>query len=82
MKKIEFGYNNDFSGQANSVKTEDFHAGNIKEYYLLDQDITLFVRNDGTLLFQDLRNGRCYISSNRQYSYSLTVEPGAVVLKF
>lgn len=82
MQKVILGYNNDFTGQANTVKTPDFSSHNIKELYELDRDVTLVVRNDGAKLYQDLRNGRCYISSNRQYSYSLTLEPGTVILKF
>lgn len=82
MQKVNFGYNNDFSGQARVIKSNDFTAHNIKNHYQLDKNVDMFVRNDGAMLYQDLRNGRCYVSSNRQYSYSLTLEPGSVILKF
>lgn len=82
MRKIELGYSNDFSGKANQVKCPDFTDQNIKDHYMLSNDSSLLVRNDGAALFIQNGNGRVYVSSNVQHSYSLSVEPGTVVIKF
>lgn len=82
MKKIELGYNNDFSGQVNEVRCADFTPDNIKDHYMLSNGSSLVVRNDGATLYILNEHGRCYVSSNRQYSYSLTQEPGTIILKF
>lgn len=82
MRTIELGYNNDFTGRARDFETADFTNANIKDHYVLGSGINLFVRNDGALLFTSVNNGRCYISSNRQYSYSLSEKPNTVTLKF
>ncbi|WP_368644803.1 hypothetical protein AB4027_06890 [Alkalibacterium putridalgicola] len=82
MNKIELGYSNDFSGKAKQMKCADFTDQNIETQFLLSDNASLVIRNDGAALYTQGGDGHLYVSSNAEYSYSFSVEPDTVTLKF
>lgn len=82
MEKIQLGYTNDFTGRASDLECADFTNENISKHYMLSDDASLIIRRDGVALYIQNGKGRLYVSSNHQYSYSLTTKPGTVILKF